>query len=129
MLGREADLESADGDVIEVTIYLIVHFPVSVRVHFQGLSFSHGQGQKRVQGPWYPTTRDKTRAKVLGELLKGVYGIGPKPSNHLIATGPKLEGKTFHIKASFLEWIAILWLNWLTCSIRSVRPLYMVNVG
>ena len=31
--------------------------------------------------------------------------------NHLIAIGPKLDGKTLHISASFLEWIAILWLN------------------
>ena len=34
-----------------------------------------------------------------------------KPLNHLIATGPKLDGKTLHISASFLEWTAILWLN------------------
>jgi len=34
-----------------------------------------------------------------------------KPSNHFIATGPKLDGKTLHISASFLEWIAIFWLN------------------
>ena len=52
-----------------------------------------------------------------------------KPSNHLIATGPRLEGNTLHIKASSLEWIAILWLKWLTCSTRFVQPLYMVNVG
>ena len=31
-----------------------------------------------------------------------------KPSNHLIATGPKLEGNTLHIKALSLEWIVIL---------------------
>ena len=31
-----------------------------------------------------------------------------KPLNHLIATGPKLDGKTLHISASFLEWTAIL---------------------
>ena len=34
-----------------------------------------------------------------------------KPLNHLIATGPKLDGKTLHFSASFLEWTAILWLN------------------
>ena len=43
-----------------------------------------------------------------------------RPSNHLIATGPKLDGNTLHIKALFLECIAILWLKWLTCSIGSV---------
>ena len=28
-------------------------------------------------------------------------------SNPLMTTGPRLKGKTLHIKASFLEWIAI----------------------
>ena len=43
-----------------------------------------------------------------------------RPLNHLIAAGPKLDGKTLHISDSFLEWTAILWLNWLTCSTRFV---------
>ena len=43
--------------------------------------------------------------------------------NHLIAADPKLDGKTLHISASFLEWIAIIWLNWLTCSTGFVLPL------
>jgi len=43
-----------------------------------------------------------------------------KPLNHLIATGTKLDGKTLLISTSFLEWIAILWLNWLRCSTGSV---------
>ena len=32
----------------------------------------------------------------------------PRPSNYLMATGPKLERNTLHIKASFLEYTAIL---------------------
>ena len=46
-----------------------------------------------------------------------------RPLNHLITAGPKLDGKTLHISASFLKWIAIVWLNWLTCSMGSVLPL------
>ena len=46
-----------------------------------------------------------------------------KPLNHLIAIGPKLDGKTLHINASFLEWTTILWLNWLTCFTGFVLPL------
>ena len=46
-----------------------------------------------------------------------------RPLNHLIATGPKLDRKTLHSSASILEWTAILWLNWLTCSTGSVLPL------
>ena len=53
----------------------------------------------------------------------------PKPSNHLMATGPKLDENTLHIKASFVEWTVILWLKWLTCSTGFVRLLYMVNIG
>ena len=52
-----------------------------------------------------------------------------RPLNHLIATGPKLDGNTLHIKGLFLECMAILWLKWLTCSTGSILPLYMVNVG
>ena len=55
--------------------------------------------------------------------------LSPKPSNHLIAISPKLDGNTLHIRASFLECTVILWLKWLTCSMGSVQPLYMVNVG
>ena len=61
--------------------------------------------------------------------LKESMELAPKPSNHLMATGSKLEGNTLHIKASFLECIAILWLKWLTCSTGSIQPLYMVNMG
>ena len=46
-----------------------------------------------------------------------------RPLNHLIVAGPKLDRKTLHISDSFLEWTAILWLNWLICSTESVLPL------
>ena len=61
--------------------------------------------------------------------LKESIELAPRPSNHLIATGLKLDGNTLHIKVSFLECTTILWLKRLTYSIRSIRPLYMVNVG
>ena len=41
----------------------------------------------------------KARVSFLKESIEFVL----KPLNHLIATGPKLDGKTLHIKASFLE--------------------------
>ena len=75
MLSWEAALGSVDGDIIKITLYLIVHLLVSVRVRFQGLPFSHGQRQQRIQGPRNPATRDEVRAKGLGELHKGTYGI------------------------------------------------------
>ena len=46
-----------------------------------------------------------------------------KPLNHLIATSPKLDEKTLHVSVPFLEWTAIILLNWLTCFTRSVLPL------
>ena len=61
----------------------------------------------------------------LKELIELVFS----PSNHFIGIGPKLDGNTLHIKASSWEWTIIFCLNWLTCSIGSVRPLYMANVG
>ena len=67
----------------------------------------------------------KARVSSLKELMESAA----RPSNQLIAIGPKLEGKTLHIRASFLERTSILSLKWLTCSIGSVRPLYTVNVG
>ena len=45
--------------------------------------------------------------------LKELMEPTPKLSNHLISMDPKLDGNTLHIKASFLEWTAILWLKWL----------------
>ena len=75
MLGWKATLESVDGNVIKVTIYLILHLLVSVQVRSQGLPFSHGQRQQRIQGLRNPVTHDETRAKGLGELLKGTYEI------------------------------------------------------
>ena len=40
--------------------------------------------------------------------LKEFIELAFKLSNHLIATGPRLDGKTLHIKASSLEWTVIL---------------------
>ena len=62
-------------------------------------------------------------------FLKELTELVLSPSNHLIAIGPKLDRNTLHIKASFWEWTNIFYLNWLTCSTGSVRPLYMANVG
>ena len=41
----EATLESTDDNDIKVTIYLIIHLPVSVLVCFQDFPILHGQGQ------------------------------------------------------------------------------------
>ena len=40
--------------------------------------------------------------------LKESMELAPKLLNHLIATGPKLDENTLHIRASFLECTAIL---------------------
>ena len=61
--------------------------------------------------------------------LKEFMESGFRLSNHFIATGPRLDGKTLHIKVLSLEWTTILGLKWLTCFMGSVLPLYMVNVG
>ena len=71
----------------------------------------------------------KRDSNVWVSSLKELMDLALIPSNHLIATGPKLDEKTLHIKASFLECTAIFWLKWLTCSTRFVLPLYKVKVG
>ena len=83
--------------------------------------------ESKGRGTLLQVTKRDPNARV--SSLKESIELPPKPSNHLIAIGPKLDGNTLHIKASFLEWTAILWLKWLTCSTRSVQPLYTVNVG
>ena len=42
MLGGEAALECVNGDVVEVSIHLIIHFPVPTRVSFQGFPVVDG---------------------------------------------------------------------------------------
>ena len=41
-------------------------------------------------------------------FLKESIEFAFKPLNHLIAIGPRLDGKILHIKALSLEWTAIL---------------------
>ena len=40
--------------------------------------------------------------------LKESIELTLRPSNHLIATGPRLDENTLHIKVSSLEWTSIL---------------------
>ena len=42
VLSWEIAFKSADGDVIKVSVYLIIHFPISVRVCFYSFSLMHG---------------------------------------------------------------------------------------
>ena len=50
----------------------------------------------------------KREPKAWVSSLKEFMELALKPSNHLIATGPRLEGNTLHIKISSFEWMAIL---------------------
>ena len=40
-------------------------------------------------------------------FLKESMEFALRPLNHLIAIGPKLDGKILHIRASSFEWTAI----------------------
>jgi len=44
---------------------------------------------------WDPNVRVSSLKELMDPALR--------PSNHLITIGPKLDGKTLHIKVSFLE--------------------------
>ena len=71
MLSGQSDLKGPYSHVIKISINLIKHLLVPVQVCFQGLTFSHGHRQDRILGSRNPATRNKTRLKCSGELLKG----------------------------------------------------------
>ena len=58
------------------------------------------------RGTLLHVTKREPNARV--SSLKKPMESALKLSNHLIATGPKLEGNTLHIKALSLEWTSIL---------------------
>ena len=84
MFYRQAPFERTDGDVIIFPFYLVIRFPVPIRVGLQRLPFLHGQGQEGVEGPRDSSAGDETGTKSLRQLPKGIYGIrleGIKPSH------------------------------------------------
>ena len=83
--------------------------------------------ESKSQGTLLQVTKQATNAQV--SSLKEFIEPSLRPTNHLTATGPKLDGKTLHIMASLLECTTILWFKWLAFSTGSVLPLYMVKVG
>ena len=108
MLGREADLESPDGYIVKVTIYLIEHLLAFVRVCFQVFPSRMVKDSRESKGQAILLQLIKRKPNARVSSLKESMEPAPRPSNHLIATGPRLDGNTLHIKASFLEWITIL---------------------
>ena len=62
--------------------------------------------ESKGQGTLLHVTKREPKAWV--NSLKKFMELALKLSNHLITTGPKLEGNTLHIKASSFEWTAIL---------------------
>ena len=90
MLGREADLKSADDHVFKVTIYLVVHLPVSVRVRFQGLPSCMDKDSSESKGRGTLLHVIKRDPNALVSSLKKSMELALKPSNHLFATSPKL---------------------------------------
>ena len=97
--------------IMEISIYLIVRFPISVRVGLESFTFPHGL--------------DKRESKRLGTLLhvtnlalnalvnssKNFIDPFPKASNQRMATGSRLKGNTLHIRASLPEWTIIFLLK------------------
>ena len=111
-----ATLSKSPSISLNISQYLSEYiFRVSPSCMDKNNSESKGQGTLLHVIKWEPNARVSS--------LKESMEFALKPSNHLIAKCPKLEGNTLHIKASSLEWTTILWLKWLTCSIGSVWPL------
>ena len=125
MLGWETDLESSNGNLIKIAMislnisqYLSAYaFTDSPSLIDMDSKESRGWGTllhviNRKQNDW---------VSFLKELMEFIL--------HLIGISPKLDGNTLHNRVSSWEWTTIFYLNWLTCSTGSVRPLYMANVG
>ena len=111
MLSIEADLKSTDDHVFKVTIYLVVHLPVFVRVRFQDFPSRMDKDSSESKGRGTLLHVIKREPKAWVSSLKEFMELALKLSNHLITTGPKLKGNTLHIRVLSLEWIAIVWLN------------------
>ena len=62
--------------------------------------------ESKGQGTLLHVIKHEPKARV--SSLKEFTEFAFRPLNHLIATGPKLDRKTLHIKVSSLEWTAIL---------------------
>ena len=93
MLCRQAELESSDGHVLKIALYLVEHLPISIWVCFQSFSFSRGQRYQRSQRMRSSVACNKTGPKRLGKFLKGTDGtylqtIKP-PHRHRPQTGWK----------------------------------------
>ena len=58
------------------------------------------------RGTLLHVTKWEPKARV--SSLKEFMELALKLSSHLITIGPKLEGRTLHIKASSFEWTTIL---------------------
>ena len=103
MLGRETALEGVDGDIIKlpsISLYISQYlseyaFRVSPSYMDKDSKESKGRGTLL-----HVMKRD---LKAWVSYLKETMEFGFRSSNHLIATGPKLDGNTLHIKASSLE--------------------------
>ena len=90
MLGREADLKSTDDHVFKVTIYLVVHLPVFVRVRFQDFPSRMDKDSSESKGRGTLLHVIKREPKAWVSSLKKSMELALKPSNHLFATSPKL---------------------------------------
>ena len=52
--------------------------------------------ESKGQGTLLQVTKRDSNARI--SSLKELIEVSPRPSNHLIATGPKLDGNTLHIR-------------------------------
>ena len=122
VLDWEAVFKGVNGDIVKFAVHFIIHLPIPARVGLQSLSHMDNDNNA-LKGRGALLFVMKREPKAWVSCLYESTEFTLKPLNHLIAIGPKLDGKTLHISASFLEWTAILWLNWLTCSMGFVLPL------
>ena len=108
MLSLKADLESTNGHIIKVTIYFIKHLQYLSEYVFRVSPSRMDKDSRKSKGRGTLLQVIKREPNARVSSLKESMESALRPSNHLIATGPRLDENTLHIKASSLEWTAIL---------------------
>ena len=108
MLGEQTDLKSPYSHDIKVPLNLVKHLLYLSEYIFKVSPSRIIMDNKESKGRGILLQVIKQAPNAQVSFLKEFIEPSLRPLNHLIATSPKLDGNTLHIKASFLECTVIL---------------------
>ena len=88
-------LEGSYGHILKNSIYLVKSFPISVRLCFQGLTFSHRHGQQGIQRLRNSVACHKSCTKSFSQLLVRAYWTLFQPIKPSHGNRPEARRKYF----------------------------------